>query len=418
MGHESSSRPPEADPVHRSAFRDILAHRFRLHPHYEVVAAARLAAEEIESMRAPVADPEWFGILRPVEGSGLTVKSISRAAARVLEGLSQPGRLSGAMVSELGSDANRQVVGLVLDDILEIEHEAGFVSGPAALGALYSSRQAHGVGGRLSRLSLDAIGFGFRMPLEDPLLLAAQVYFYHRAPVTPLLRRRLGDTSRIADFLSLDADGASGRVLRRLWRPSRRGDAPTAWIAWKSLHHESRGRVTTRDRARSYKMYVSPATADLPQALPIVLRVLGEAGARTLKVGADVQGLVRPDKLVAHFDRFETLEQAAQALTGELGGMSVHGVPFSAEIGLDGLLSWGLDPRDRPVTDDEEGTSWRWWLTQRIARSLLSARASDLPLEEAVDFAIDRLGIDGIDTASWAPLGEYEMRHAAETRQR
>jgi hypothetical protein len=80
-------------------------------------------------------------------------------------------------------------------------------------------------------------------------------------------------------------------------------------------------------------------------------------------------------------------------------------VPFTSEIGGDGLLSWGVDP------PDEEGSawrgwsgreSWRLWLARRLASALVTAQATG-PSEEAWRFVLDRLRLEGVDTDTWTP---------------
>ena len=56
-----------------------------------------------------------------------------------------------------------------------------------------------------------------------------------------------------------------------------------------------------------------------------------------------------------------------------LGSCPAHGVPFTAEISPDGLLSWGADPPGRSFSDGADSTSWRMWVTRRLAEYLTVA---------------------------------------------
>jgi hypothetical protein len=120
------------------------------------------------------------------------------------------------------------------------------------------------------------------------------------------------------------------------------------------------------------------------------------------KVGADAAGLLRPDKMVAYFDNFEALAAVADSLADALAGVSAHGVPFSAEITSDGLLSWGVDPpREERPPGWSGGQSWRLWVTNRLAGALLAARGQGV--EEPWRFALERLRVEGVDVERWVP---------------
>jgi hypothetical protein len=80
-------------------------------------------------------------------------------------------------------------------------------------------------------------------------------------------------------------------------------------------------------------------------------------------------------------------------------------VPFTAGVTDDGLLSWAIDPPHRP-TDRAGRSSWRTWVSMRLAEYLLDARAvgSGGPAGAAPwQAALARLALDGVDTASWVP---------------
>jgi hypothetical protein len=103
---------------------------------------------------------------------------------------------------------------------------------------------------------------------------------------------------------------------------------------------------------------------------------------------------------VAYFDGFERLAAAGERLRARLDGVAAHGVPFSAEISQDGLLSWGADPPDHAQTPGMQGgESWRLWVCTRLAAALVSARGGS----EAAEYALERIRLEGVDPATWAP---------------
>jgi hypothetical protein len=119
-------------------------------------------------------------------------------------------------------------------------------------------------------------------------------------------------------------------------------------------------------------------------------------------------GLLRPDKIVAYFPDFERLAKAAEAVSARLGGVPAQGVPFTSEIGGDGLLSWGMDPPASELAAWGGRESWRLWLTHRLARALLAARSAEGL--EPWRFALERVRLEGIDTASWTPAASLWSR--------
>jgi hypothetical protein len=154
----------------------------------------------------------------------------------------------------------------------------------------------------------------------------------------------------------------------------------------------------------TYKLYISPVANQAGVAFPIVAATAASSKALYLKVGSNVHGLLRPDKIVLYFGEFPDLQETASQLLERLGTCPAHGVPFSAELGGAGLLSWGVDP---PSGQHNvrwlERESWRLRICNRLAAALLLAKASSACGSSATGFAMDRLRAEGIDTNSWTP---------------
>ncbi len=140
-------------------------------------------------------------------------------------------------------------------------------------------------------------------------------------------------------------------------------------------------------------------------ALREVIARLPDVGALECKVGRDLQGLLRPDKLIVYFRTLGALQVATTRWTRDLAGMTVQGVPFTANIGGNGLLSWGMDPpglrggrstRNSPL-------SWREWVTGRLADALVAARRSPETTLPRSRFALDCVALEGVDTRTWTP---------------
>jgi hypothetical protein len=154
----------------------------------------------------------------------------------------------------------------------------------------------------------------------------------------------------------------------------------------------------------TFKLYVSPGCHHIREAFQATLNAVVESNAHCFKIGDDVYGLLRPDKIVAYFSRFEDLQQVADRLRQALDGCPAHGIPFTAELSDDGLLSWGMDPpSEQPLVLGQERESWRLWVTNRLATALLMAKAAESQRVEPWQFALERLRLEGVDTETWTP---------------
>ena len=91
---------------------------FRANPSYELVLFDRLPAEQREMLKDLQKDPNFYGILRPLENSGLGVKSVSRDIALLYLTLQHPGRLPEYVRATLGEQCEQEITRLVLDGVL------------------------------------------------------------------------------------------------------------------------------------------------------------------------------------------------------------------------------------------------------------------------------------------------------------
>lgn len=381
---------------------EILDAVFRASPAFDLVLFDRLPDEQRRALADLARDADFYGVLRPRDGAGLTLKSADRDTALLFLTLREPGPLPAYAVAQLGEAAARVIARFVADGVLEMERDGAFVSGPAALDLL--ARPAPQDAGprresRIAALSLAALRCAQALPAGDPRLLSLRLYAYNRLPLTPRWRRLLPDTAAVERHLGCAPGGLHRKALDRAWQrlPEREG-----WISWISRAADGaewRG-ADGRPDGPTWKLYVSPRPENLLERgeFGAILEALTAARARQFKVGRDAAGLLRADKIVAYFPSFERLAEAAEAVVGRLAGVPVQGVPFTSEIGGDGLLSWGMDP-PRSERAWSLGESWRHWLALRLARDLLAARQAGADWR----FALERLRLEGIDTDTWTP---------------
>jgi hypothetical protein len=309
--------------------------------------------------------------------------------------LAQPGPVPAYVFRRLGRDGPATIARFVLDGVLEVERDGVYVSGAYAAQEFGSGDDAAGTG-RIGELSVAALRYGQSLYGLPVPLLATRLYCYGRKPIHPELQHRFPAGAMIATHLGLAAAGAVRVVLDAAgWVESAAStDQHSHWWQWQARPSLDLGNAPPRAR---YKLYVSPAVDALPSALEVLAAALVRTrGALAFKVGADLFGICRPDKLIAYFEHIEDLYQVADRLGDDLAGCAAHGVPFTAAITPDGVLSWGADP---PATR----TSWRMWVAGRLAEYLTLGRTAGGDAGEPWRFALQRLRLSGIDTQTWVP---------------
>ncbi len=380
--------------------QEILGRDLRANPAYELVLFDRLEPDLRKALASLEKEPGFYGVLRPAAPSSGNLKSVDRDTALLFLTLREPGRLPGYVRLLSGEGAARVAAQLVADGVLEIARDGAFVSGATAFDLLWEegSGEARGGGGRLAELSRAALRYGQSLALTDPLRLSLRLYGYNRRPLTPAWKRLLPDAAAVERHLGIGAGGPHRRLLDRSWSRSGPSDS---WLSWRRRGKDDGGRLAAN--GATWKLYVSPAPEALADGFGRILDALAATRAPQFKIGTDAAGLLRPDKMVAYFPSFERLAAAAEALTERLDGTPAQGVPFTSEIGAEGLLSWGVDP---PADSRWSGReSWRLWLTHRLAMALLSGKKSEAPGAEPWRFALERLRLEGVDTDSWTPGG-------------
>jgi hypothetical protein len=380
--------------------RELTDITLRAHPAYELVPFERISEEEQAALGGLREDPELHGVLRPGQGTGLSVKSVGRDTARHFLALQEPGPVPREGREHLGKDWGEQLARLVVEGVLQLQHAGTFVCGAEAHPVLFEEAGQAEPRGPVARLSLEALHHVQRLGLDSVTELATRLYLSNTVPFSPRWARALPDDTAVARFLGLSPGGAPRRMLEREWEEAGAGGP---WRSWSSRAVS----LPSREGRRTWKLYVSPLPESLPEAFAATVRVLTETGTPAFKVGRDVRGLLRPDKLVAYFTEREEMEHVGRRLRGELGALPAQGVPFTGGLLGDALVSFGADPPPEHYTvswlPDE---SWRAHVTLRLAVALQRAREAAPGATAPWRFAMDALWLEGIDPELWLPREE------------
>ena len=369
---------------------------FRANPDYEMVLFDRLPEEQRTMLADLEKDPGFYGILRPRPGISLGTKSVCRDTALLFATLAmQPGPIPRYVLRESGAEARRTIVELVLDGVLAMESAGAWLSGASAMGLFgpSSTSTAPDPRQRLARLSWDALEYAASLTITDAALLSGRLYNFNSLPVSAA---RLASLITSAEFERLHPP-APGE-----WAAMPSTPESEAWSAWRSR------RLDSRPRGHSFKLYVSPLPEALPEAFQAAVAAAGDWGALQFKTGRRGHDLLRPDKLVVYFDQRPSLEGAAAQIRRALSGCPVHGVPFTAPVDEpDGLLSWGFDPPPDPAAPEWlRRESWRLKLSNRLGTALAHAKTNPADGVSPVDFALERIRLEGVDTQTWSPIEE------------
>lgn len=375
---------------------------FRANPLFELLVFDRLTAAEKSALASLASDPDFYGVLRP-SSSGLNLKSVNRDLALLFCTLQTPGKMPGYVRAELGASYEEFVTQLVLDQVLQVEDNGAFVCGAGAQYLFVPAETAHQPTSRISQLSQQAVKHAQYLDIDDASTLGARIYFYNREPASPRLVSEYPTEAEVARRLGVSEGTESGDRVSRKWAEMPADPANAGWRVWKRKHKGKSG--------SGYKLYVSPRAEALSEAFSAAAETFGETGVQRFKVGRDIYGILRPDKLVAYFPREEQLRETAERLFGRIGGMAAHGVPFTCELHGDGLLSWGMDPPKRTqVLPWQERQSWRLWVVNKLATALLAVKTQSSHAVEPWKFALERVRLDGIETNSWTPSPDIFRR--------
>lgn len=241
----------------------------------------------------------------------------------------------------------------------------------------------------IAALSLAAIRMAAAGSSIEPAAVARWLYRFGIAPCGPSIERDFGPDDDPMAILSL----TKGAHVRRQLEIAYDAHALPGWYSFART-------ALPEQISTACKLYVSPKPEALSDAFPIIAEQFIRNEVRSFKVGRGIEGLLRPDKIVAYFDSETHMMQVAAALDKSLHGCPVQGVPFTAEIAGSGLISSGIDP---PV--GASAVSWRSWITKRLATSLVASFPGESTQRTAI--ALTDLRDSGIDPNRWVPITEH-----------
>ncbi len=243
--------------------------------------------------------------------------------------------------------------------------------------------------GRLAQLSHAALRMAAAAAPAEPAVVARWLYRFGTLPRGPAVERNFGSDDEPMAVLGLTVGGRARRTLEAAYEA-------TSFQGWISF---SISPARTDFRA-ACKLYISPRPEALAHAFPAIATEMVRSQVPSFKVGRRIEGLLRPDKIVAYFADRAHMDEVSKALAQSLRNCPAQGVPFTEEAGCDGLLSTGVDP-----VEGSAAVSWRSWITDELAQGLaVEASASGA---DRVRAALAHIRDAGVDPGSWSLAGAF-----------
>lgn len=375
------------------------AETFRAGRLFKLVETSRIRQSAPVAPADVLSDQDVFGLFVPdVPGNDLSPKIAYKDVALLYYFLQTEGTLPYFIRNGYDDQINLTLARLVLDGIFEICIDGRFVSGAAAQAVLYKENKSiQSSTARLPAISEKAIRYVLKLNEPDARSIARKLYCYNTMPAGKRNYTQISDSSSVEKYLGITAD-MQKRHLQG-WKKQ----SPTREFNWISWYRRHVTHVSDYSNQPTYKIYISPSVDALPNVFNQFISVLPSTRATSFKVGACLQGLLRPDKLMIYFKNYQDLTHAAQILVANLTCDQVQGVPFTCPIDSEGLLSWGIDPPRAEILKDMEGGSWRAGITDKIAIAAGQARAENIRNQDAFDFIMKKLSLLGVDPPDWTP---------------
>jgi hypothetical protein len=375
-------------------FQSLLEKKFRQGQGYKLTEWNRLDNSKKESVASLPDESEVYGVFEPIIS---TQKSSYRVAyqqvALLYFHLQQSNKLPHYLMLPQDPKVNETIAALLLDGIIEIEWEGRFVSGPGALPVLYNDEMTGDaqLPTYLSQLSYKAIYYAWMLKDVNEKCTTARLYTFNTTPWDASLKMAFQKKNTVKEFLLSRIDHNALKTLNARWQPTEK----TEWLSWNRKVTEP----LTDGQSNVYKLYISPLINDLPEVLLECIPVIDSSDAISFKIGNTLQGLLRPDKMVVYFYSRDSLFTTAGILIQFLKGFAPQGVPFSAQLDDNGLLSWGKDPPG-------DG-SWRTAVSEKLAAILQHAKENQLNWPLTISYIDATMQSKGLDIRNWEPTYQF-----------
>lgn len=224
---------------------------------------------------------------------------------------------------------------------------------------------------KVTNLSFRAMELGYYSAETNPYRLIANLYFYNRIPINKKWKKHIPNEEILLQFLELESDRTwpGNKKIHPINTNKTKSDS--YWNFWTIGNDSSSKKL----RENEFKLYISPYCEDLPIIFEQLKKHVDKSGAHALKIGRNVESLLRPDKLILYFKKLSDTVRFGNLLLSNTFLNRAQGVPFTHPLDPNGLLSIGFDPPETihwPY--NKEGQSWRLWVIGHVVKTILNIR--------------------------------------------
>jgi hypothetical protein len=384
-------------------FHFLLNKKFRQGQVYQLTEWNKLNNDKKEALSALQDESEVYGIFEPIIPSkNFSYKVAYSDVALLFFHLQHSNKLPHYLIYRGDHKINETIAAMLLDGIIEVEWEGKFVSGPNALPAIYDDdtiSETH-LPTYLSQLSYKAIYYAWMLNHADERSIASHLYTYNTIPWDASMKLNFYKKHSVKEFLFSRIDDGSIKMINEQWQSTQNKD----WLSWSRKTTEK----FINDRSQgTCKLYISPLANDLPEVFLKSIPVINTSDAVSFKIGNTLQGLLRPDKMVVYFYSQGSLFKTAGILSNKLKGYVSQGVPFSAQLDDNGLLSYGEDPPDDEMQHGLESGSWRTVIGDKLAPILLQAKEAKMNWPRTITYIEATMQATGFDIRNWEPTHQF-----------
>ena len=381
----------------------ILDKKFRQGRRFKLVEWNQLHPSQKQLLSGLYDEAEVYGLFEPInQTQALTYKVAYREVAMLFLHLQHFEKLPHYFIAAGTHNITGTLIRLVLDEIIEIESETGYMAGAMAVPVIYGEDifEENYLPDHLSKLSVSAMYYAWMLWETNLQSVAAKLYAYNSLPWDGPMKARFNKTNTVEAFLFSRITEEEQKILDEHWNLNsiiqRR-----SWLSWskKSIKED-----LPLSSTFTCKLYISSLIYDLPEVFKRFIPVISSSSAFSFKIGDSIEGLLRPDKMVAYFYTKESLLNTAALLEESLGSYPPQGVPFTMQLDKSGLLSYGEDPPQSEVLKSIDGGSWRASLTDQIALAMNQARSDKLDWQQSIRFIHAMLQTTGVNSHTWAPV--------------
>jgi hypothetical protein len=399
----------ESDKCFKMNFYFLGEETFRSNPVCELVEFGNLQLSDREALLGLVNDPELFGIFKVNTPGFLPVCKVAyKEVALLFYYLQEPRKLPFYIKNTFDDDINATIAKLVVENILEIKSKDFWLSGIAAQGLLFKEKIFAKIPQQqllpIAYLSAKAIEYVLQLNFLDTRTIASRLYCYNTIPVSKQNSEIPDSAKKTQEFLGIYTNHSLRDNLLKYWYKHTLSNE-FHWHMWSRKDKISRGLY----KNAVYKLYISPAPALFPGVFAKSVEILSMTAALGFKTGIDRHGLLRPDKFMVYFHHYDQLMDAAAILEKELKGFKSQGVPFTAQLDDNGMLSWGVDPPKSAGTENLAGGSWRGHITEQIAMAVIRVKELQLPHQSAIEYIMNKISLDWVDPLTWCPLKHPDL---------